>query len=110
MATERATKEVKTAEHTVIVKTYCTGREFNEIEQVYLTGAKVNMVGNEVHVDGFSPTIEQDANKKAIEILVVSLDGNSEDIVNRVLDLPHNEYLEIVNALSIVSGKKKVSA
>lgn len=110
MATERETKELKTSRgHTIVYKAYCTGREFNEIEQVYLTGAKVNMIGKEVHVDSFSPTIQQDADKKAIETLVVSLDGQAASVVDRVLDLPHDEYLEVVDALGVVSGKKKVT-
>lgn len=107
---QRETKEIKVGEHTVVIKTYCTGREANEIEQVYLAGTKVSMVGTTPTVDGFSPTVEQDANKKAIEVLVVSLDGTNDDLVNRILDLPNTEYVQIVAALGEISGKKKASA
>lgn len=110
MDTTRETKELKVGEHIVVIKTYCTGREYNAIELVYLTGANVSREGAEVVVKGFNPTVEQEASQKAIEMLVVSLDGDANDILNRILDLPHPQYLEVVQALGEVSGKKKASA
>lgn len=104
---ERATKEIKIGEHTLVVKTYCTGREFNEIEAVYMGGAKVKNVGADVQIESFKPTIQQDADNKMIEVLTVSLDGDPADILNRILDLPKNDYLGIVAALSEIAGKKK---
>lgn len=109
MATERETKKIKVGSHEVEIKTYLTGREFNEIEKVLLSSAKVSTIGKEVHVDSFSPTAQQDANAKAIELLVVSLDSSTDDIANRVLELPHHEYLEVIAALDDVQGKKKAT-
>lgn len=112
---ERATLSKTTSGgHTVVYKSYATGREYNEIEQVYLSSAKVSLVGAEPKIEGFSPTVEQDATKKMVEVLVVSVSGENVDPsltpVEQILDLPYNEYVEIVDALKEVSGKKKATA
>lgn len=110
MSTTRETKPIEVGAHKLTIKTYLTGREHNELERVYLAGTKAKMVNNEVVLDSFSPTIEEDSQMKAIELLVVDLDGDASDILNRVLDLPKNEYLRIVAELGEVTGKKKASA
>lgn len=117
MTTTRTTKSITTkGGYEVAFKSYITGREYNDVEQVYLSGAKVSLVGNDAKIDGFSPTIEQDATKKLIEVMVTSVKGNGVDtgetvdpqtLLNAVLDLPYEDYVEIVSALNEVSGKKK---
>lgn len=101
---------MQVGEHTLVIKTYATGREANEIEQVLLSGAKVNMIGGAMAVESFSPSIQQDANRKAVELLVVSLDGDANSVLERVLDLPNALYLEVIEALNEALGKKKASA
>ncbi len=108
MDTKRETKIFETSRgHKVEIKTYLTGREFNEIQAVYLQDVKLDTVGQEIKLSGFNPSAEQKANNRTIELLAVSFDGSSDDILNKVLDLPHDEYDEVIAQLSEVSGKKK---
>ena len=104
----RPTKEFTTTEGVKIVaKTYLTGREANEIESVYTKDAKVNMSGGDVKVDGFNPNSTFEATKKTIELLVVSVNGSIENVVDTVLDLPKSQFDEIVSFLNSLTDKKK---
>lgn len=108
MDTKRETKEVKTSGgHTAVIKTYATGREFNEIQGVYLKSAQVNIINGQPAISGLSAETEMEASKKMIEMLVVMLDDSDENLVDRVLDLPLTDYNEVIEALSEISGKKK---
>jgi len=108
MNTQRETKEFTTSGGNVIVyKTYLTGREATEIEKVYLKDAKVNLIGQDVKIDGVSPTIEYEAREKMLEMFLVSLNGNTENVKDLVLDLPDVEYQEITTFINELSAKKK---
>lgn len=108
MATERETKTVKTSGGTdVVYKAWISGGEFNELQSVWLSGASVKMDGNEAKIDGFSPTLQYEAQEKMIELLVVSVGGDTNGCLQAVKDLPRAEYDEVVAVLEAVSGKKK---
>lgn len=107
MSNPRETKEFKTSGgHTIVHKTYATGREYNEIQSIYLKDAKVNVIGGVTKIEGFSANTDYDSNKKAIELLVVSVDGETNGYVEKVLDLPIKEFNEVVDLLNELMGKK----
>lgn len=108
MSTDRPTKEINIGEHVVKMYTYATGREFNEIQAELMKDIKVGMGGGGApKMEGFTPVAVQDATKKTIALLVISLDGDASNVAERVLDLPQSEYAAITDALDEVSGKKK---
>jgi hypothetical protein len=108
MDTQRETKKVKTkGGFEIEYYSYATGREYNQIQDIYLKDAKMTMIGNDIKIDGFNPIAETEVNKKTIELLVVSLNGVAENIVDRIMDLPYHDYNEITEILGDVSGKKK---
>ena len=51
-----------------------------------------------------SPLLTLSAQDKAIELLVVSLDGETENVLQRILDLPKSESEEIFRAVDSVSS------
>ena len=103
----RATKEIKVGENTVEIYTYATGREFNQIQSVYMEDAKVNIVGNVTKIDGFDPNSELKASTKAIELLVVSINGSKENVADQIQDLPYAEFDIVMEAVNELIGKKK---
>lgn len=107
MSTNRETKEVKIGEHTLVLKTYANGREYNEVQAVYLRSAKINMVGSTPTVSGFTGEVELDATKKAIEVLAVSLDGKTDSVIELIEELPYEEYQLVTEAVNELIGKKK---
>lgn len=107
MNPSRETIEVVTPRgYKVKYYSYITGREFNELQNCYLAGAKAHMIGSEMRVDGFSPSAEADAKKKLVELLVVSVDEKTDSVVDIVLDMPLTDYNVVMEALNVVNGKK----
>lgn len=104
----RETKSLKTTRGTdVVFKAWISGKEFNSIQSVYLKSAKMSVIDGKPVIQDFSPNVEEDATNKLIEVMVVSVNGKNENLVNVVSDLPVDEYNEIVSALKDITDKKK---
>lgn len=104
----RPTVEITTqGGHTIVTKSYATGREANIIKSVYIESIKASVVGNVAKIDSVDLQAEERAINKMIELMVVSVDGVSDDILNQVLDLPQQDYNMIVEKLDELTGKKK---
>lgn len=110
---ERETKEVITPvdKRKVVIKTYLTGREYREIENVFLKQAKVNTAGQQS--GEFDGSIVKVAEDRLIEQAVVSIDGKAENILNSVLDFKQGDFAFLVKELNEmkygeIEGKKKL--
>lgn len=97
----RPTRELKTSGgHVLVLYDYITGAENWQIRQIYIHGLKTG--------DADSSTALE-AEKKAFELVILSLDGTSENIADRILALPLTEYKQITDEVApIVEGKKKL--
>ena len=98
---ERDTKLITTpGGHTVVLKTYLSGRESKEIETVMYSALKMNPDNIEELPDGRKKIKMSDVSaefiveqeKKLIEVMLVSIDGTAENAFERLLDLPSPEY------------------
>jgi hypothetical protein len=103
---DRETKELRIENFTFVVKTYATAREAQAIQQAYFKGMKVEVVGQEPKISEFSPAVQFDMQQEMIAQMVVSLDGNKENIATRCLDLPSDVYNELVTQLDDLVAKK----
>ena len=103
----RETKEIQIGDHKVVLKTYATGREYNEIQKVVFGSAKINIVGGAPQFNSVSAEIAIESDKKAIEMLVVSIDGKTENILDTILDLRQDVYAKVVEEVNDILGKKK---
>lgn len=92
--------------HKVETKTYATARESIIIQEVYLRGAKMEFIGGASTVKEVSPTIQFEVEKKMIEVLVVSIDGQKENLVEVALELPNTDYQEILSKIDTFIAKK----
>lgn len=94
----------------LVLYTYITGREFNEIQGTYMDNAKITLVNGQPQVEGFDPKSDERATAKLIEKAVVSVNGVTENVLELVMNLPSTDYLEIVEKLNEISGKKKLES
>ena len=87
------------------LKDFITGREFRAIRNLFFSAMKSK--GNDVVDFELDATLE--AEEKTIEMIVVSLNGSKEDVLNKVLDLPREDYEEIMEKVNEIYGglKKK---
>ena len=102
------TKELTTAGgHTVVLKSFVTARDMRVLKDMYLAVAKFDQKGGEI----FDIDIEKanEIENKTLELVVVSLDGGTEGILEKLLDLPSRDYNEIFEQVQEVTGfdKKK---
>lgn len=88
----RETKTLQTPEgKELIIKSFLSARERNQIRNVYLSGMKIDMgAGGQVkEMDG---SLLETAEKKLIEVTIVSYDGGSENVLDMLLDSAPSEY------------------
>lgn len=81
----------------IIYKEYLTGRDVQEIEDCLYSGMEVGTDGTP---KGFDPKVITKRLNKAIELLVVSVGGETDKILDRVLDLPKDQYLSVKAKIS----------
>jgi hypothetical protein len=110
---------------TVMVKGYMTGYIDQEIQRIRLSANKSHfekeidpnapeseqkaMSGPMKVVMDTDPTVQLDADKKMIELMVLSVDGVAGDIVNQVLNLPKQDVDFIKTQLKGVEDASKVA-
>lgn len=97
-------REIKTIEttggHKVEIKTYVTGGEAREISNVYIADTNVEMdETGKVKMPTINAGLVNRAQDKAIEMIVVSVDGSTENVVQTVLALPKWDFDEILKAV-----------
>jgi hypothetical protein len=104
---ERETTSISTANHTFTVKTYATARERNIIQGAYFKGIKMEIVGEAPKISEFDPTVQYSTRLELIRQIVVSMDENSSNIVERCEDLHEDEFQDLVTQLDAIISKKK---
>lgn len=109
-ATVRETKEVEIKGHKLVVLTYITGRELQETQRALMEQLELSQNGGKAEVTGLNGAMMLTQSNKYIEIIVKSVDGKTEKVLDEVLDLPSvvsTAIIEYVNA--IATGKDPAS-
>lgn len=104
---ERETKTIETpGKHTVEVKTYLTYGEWREIQGVFLQGIKVgvNETGD-TNIDDINASLAFEAQNKLIELLVVSVDGKKEKVLDAVMGMSREDGEFIVREIEKVQNE-----
>ncbi|HEC65854.1 MAG TPA: hypothetical protein ENI23_11190 [bacterium] len=107
---ERETKEIITpvSKQKVVVKTWITAGEDLEIRKAFYKSLKVKGVtaGDVAEFSDIDATILLEREKKAIEVVVVSVDGDKKDILDRVLGMRREDYLLVkVEITKVIGGE-----
>ena len=114
----RETTEVKTESgHVLTLYTYITGREKRQINEVYLRDMQMSQKGDVQELTGVKGTSAYEAENKTFELIVVKIvDKNGEEITGKkqvvdfILDLPSDEYEEVVAAVNEITNPKASEA
>lgn len=104
---DRDTKVLTLTGHTFKVKTYATAREANAIQQAYFKGTKLEVVGEQPKISEFNPGVQFEVYQELVRQMVLDMDGTAENIVDRCLDLPSDQFDELVVELDQLVSKKK---
>lgn len=101
----------------VVLRGYITGRIEQAIESVYLEDSKINTEAEHDLSKGqrhgkaekvkqttsMDAKVGQKAQNKALELIVISVDGEKENVVDLVLDLPTKDYRAVVDKVNEIT-------
>ena len=99
------TKIIETSGGKVVLKTLMTARDMRNIRSI---------MTNQITVDGsdldnpkyqISGAVMDQMQDKALEILVLEFNDSKEDILNRMLNLPADEYNKVLEEINLVTKK-----
>ena len=101
MNNERENKKLTTPvdKHEVVIKSWLTGREKRLIQSVYLD--EVTFGGKEYQVKGELLTKAQDA---ALLQLIVSVNGDPKDILEKLLDFRSEDFDFVVAEINKITN------
>ena len=69
----------------VEIKSWITGREKRELRSIFLKEMNFGMAGGEAEIKEMKGDIVDKAEDKAIETVIVSVDGKKENVVDSIL-------------------------
>lgn len=103
----RTTKTFNTpfANQIIEIKTYITGREKRQINGVYLNN-NLEVNKDTQDIKGINGDMIDKAQDLALEIIVVSIDGSVEDIINKILDMREVDFSAVVQEVDAVTNNK----
>lgn len=96
---ERETKTITTPSgHSVVLRTYLTGREVASIKSELLKGMKMSVdpSGGTPQIGDLTGEFILAQERKTLEYLVVSVDGVTDNPIEALLDLPGPDYEAIL--------------
>jgi len=99
-------RELKTTSgRVVILKEFITARDMRVLKGMYMEMASFDQKGaSSFKVDAKKANEIED---KTIELVVISIDGTTEGIVELMMELPAKDYNEIFEAVQEVTGLDK---
>ena len=103
---ERTTKTLQTPlRKEIVLKEYVTARERNELRSILLGNMKFDTEGKEIGQAELSGNTLEISERKMLEVIVTSYDGNAENIIDRLLDSTPEEYdFAVKEAMEVNKG------
>lgn len=107
---ERQTSTITTpiTQLEVVLHTYITGREAEAIQSPLLKAMKLqpNKRGEDVQMGEIDTDKIRESNHIALRSVVKSVGGNTDNVVDTLLDMPASDYDFVVNAVDEITKKK----
>jgi hypothetical protein len=96
--------------NTIVLNTYLTGRETAHIKSILLSAVKVavsDLEAKKTDMSGISGEVIAEQERKTLDALVVSVNGDAENAVERLLDLPSSEYEAVLKEIEKIKNPTK---
>lgn len=99
--------ETPVGKHKVELKCWLTGGDRRALRSVYTENAVISIVEEKPEIKGMSGSLVDKAEDKAIEIIVVSIDGDKENLVKRILDMRDEDCNFVIKEINKITSEKK---
>lgn len=90
----------------VVLMKWLTGGERRDLRNSFLSKADLNIGGKQEISKINSKEAIEEAENKAIEIMVISIDGNTEKIVDQVLGMRDTDYYFVIKEIEKITDNK----
>lgn len=102
----RETKTIVTPQgnHQVVVKSYITGREKRALQNALLSGGTLQFNVETKKIEGITGEIADKEKDTLMAMLIESIDGKTEGILDMVLDMRGADYEFIVNEINKINN------
>lgn len=108
---ERETKTVTTpGGHQVVIKSYMTAREANTLKEAIWGNTSINFSGETPQLGEMSGKILLDQEKKTLELMVVSVDGQADKVVDCLEELNQDDYYFVLSEVNNASKSNFLKA
>jgi hypothetical protein len=107
MADRQTTPFVTPGGITIVLRSYLTGREAADLKSILLSSLKMTMSDVEnkkVDMGGLSGAVLAQQERKTLDYLVVSVDGITENAVEKLLDQPSTEYDAVLKEIEKIKN------
>ena len=105
---ERETREIITPvdKHKVVIKDWITGREKRELKKPFLDGMKFSISEGTPKADDVNAgELMTKAENVAINLIVISVNGDNEKVLDKILDMKEKDFNFIVNEVNKIGGE-----
>ncbi len=89
--------------HTVLIRPFMTGRDRVTVRGVMLSSMKISGGKDEDEKIEFTAETMQQANLKAMEKLILSVDGDTDEPYEKVLDMHEDDYQAVYDKVSNIA-------
>lgn len=104
----RETKKITTplSAQVVELRTYLIGREKRALQNIFL-GKNLAVSLDAQNITGIDAEVLEKAQELAWNTVIASIDGNAENIVEKVLDMRSEDYEFVLAAVNEITAEKK---
>jgi hypothetical protein len=91
----------------IVLRAYLTGREAADIKSIMLSSLKMSMSDFEskkLDMGGLSGDVLAQQERKTLDYLVVSVNGDTDKPVEKLLDLPSTEYDAVLKEIEKIKN------
>lgn len=106
MNRETLTVTTPISKQVVVLNTYLTGREKRQLTNIFLQG-NLQFNTESKNVSGIDYALIDKEQDTVWGLVVVSVDGSSEDVVNKILDMRAEDYDFVVKEVNKVRNDTK---
>ena len=97
------TVKTPNSNQTIILKSYITGRDRRELTNVFLNG-DMQFSADGKDIKGLKGNMVALAEDLALKTVVLSIDGDSSDIVNKILNMHAQDYSFVVKEVNKITS------
>ncbi len=91
----------------VELKCWLTGRDRRAIDSVFYADIDIGVKNKEPEISGMKGNLINKAQDKVIETMIISIDDNKEDILNRFLEMRDDDCDFIFKEIEAITKKKQ---